>query len=324
MNIAVLSDLHANLPALRAVLDDLAARDIEQMWCLGDMVGYYSDPVEPLMFVKRYVDSDDWVMGNHDAMLADLILPQDERDAPNLRGIDIDSKGGKIRVRGQFLAPEDWAMTNATPIKALELNRKELDSHEEATDFWRSQFTLERAKPRRKHLDGRDYIRVHASQHNYVGRYIYSWHDEILLPKEFQALEENKGASTAPQTLCFGHTHVPTLVLGAQNGDAPRVESVFIKTGESYPLGKRSALINPGSVGQSRDGDRRASYAILDSESQTVTFIRVAYPYQETAHRLLQKGYPEGLAKKLLEAPPVKEMPDVWKNHHAQNGTAQV
>lgn len=319
MRIAILSDLHANLPALMAVLNDLAARNIEQMWCLGDMVGYYSDPVEPLMFVKRHVSEDDWVMGNHDAMLADLILPQDMQRDPHLRVGEISSKSGKIRVRGEFLSLEDWQMTNGTPIKALELNRKELDLHEEATNFWRTYFTRERMKPRYKHLGGRDYVRVHASLHNHTGRYVFSWQNEILLPKEFKALEEGKN-SPAPQTLCFGHTHVPTLVFGQPGVEGFGLEPVFIVAGETYPLGQRWALINPGSVGQPRDGDRRASYAILESDAQEITFVRVAYPYQQTAHRLLEKGYPESLAGKLIEAPPVREMPKIWKDHHVSNG----
>jgi len=315
MKIAIFSDLHANLPALRAVLEDVSNREIDSFWCLGDMVGYYTDPVEPLMFVKRNVDEDDWVMGNHDAMLADLLLPGDDAD-----GVEIETKGGKIRAHAKFLTPEDWQGTNATPIQALKLNRLELDLHAESTEFWRNQFTSQRIKPRRKNLNGRDYVRVHASQNNYLGRYIYSWQDEILLPKEFETLNANKGNSIFPQTLCFGHTHVPTLVFGEKNKNEFKTESVFVIPEKTYLLGARWALINPGSIGQSRDGDRRASYAILDTDAQAVTFIRVEYPYRETAHRLLQKGYPEGLAKKLLEAPPVREMPEVWKNHHAQSG----
>lgn len=321
MKIAVLSDIHANRSALTAVLNDLSERGLDHFWCLGDMIGYYCDPVEPLMFVKRYVDADDWVMGNHEVMLTDLILPQDTERDPNIKGVEIETKGGKIRARGEFMSLEDWQMTNGSPIKCLALNRSELDAHEEATRFWRSSFTRERMKPRRKNINGRDHVRVHASQHNHTGRYVYSWQDEILLPKEFQALEENKGASQSPQTLWYGHTHVPTLVFGRQNGDGRyEADAVFIETEKTYALGDSYALINPGSVGQPRDGDRRASYAILDTDSQSVTFVRVSYSYQETAHRLLTKGYPEALARRLLEAPPVKEMPEVWKNHHAQNG----
>jgi len=315
MKIAILSDFHANLYALQAVLDDISTRGIEQFWCLGDMVGYYPDPVEPLMFVQRYVDDDDWVMGNHDAMLADLLLPHDEQG-----GVEIDSKVGPIRVRGKFLSLEAWQMTNATPIRALELNRADLDSHEEAGRFWRTTFRPERTNPRHVSIDGREYLRVHASQHDHTGRYLYGWQHEISLPEEFQALKEGAKDPSAPQTLCFGHTHVPTLVFGDQQDGEFAMEAIFIKPGEIYPLGRRWALINPGSVGQSRDGDRRASYAILETDSQVVTFVRVPYLYQETAYRVLQKGYPESLARKLLDAPPVKEMPEIWKKHHARGG----
>jgi predicted phosphodiesterase len=317
MKIAVFSDIHANEPALMAVYQDASARGVDKFWCLGDMIGYYTDPVEPLMFVKRYVDDDDWVMGNHDAMLADLILPQDD---PSIKSAEIESKGGRIRVRGQYQSIEDWQMTNATPIKALGLNRVELDAHAEASRFWRDSFTLDRMKPRRKNLNGRDHVRVHASLRNHTGRYVFGWQHEILIPKEFQALEEDCNGSSVPQTLWFGHTHVPTLVFGRKNGGEYDADAVFIEFGKPYRLENRWALINPGSVGQSRDGDRRAAYAILDTDAQAVTFIRVEYAYQDTARRLLMKGYPDALVTKLLTAPPVKEMPEVWKNHHARNG----
>lgn len=318
MQIAVFSDIHANEPALVEVLQNAFMRGIEKFWCLGDMIGYYTNPVEPLMFVKRYVDDDDWVMGNHDAMLADLILPQD--DLPS-HSVEIASKGGQIRVRGKYQSIEDWQRTNGMPIKALELNRKELDRHEESSRFWREAFTLDKMKPRHKHINGRDHIRVHASQNDYIGRYMYPWQCEILLPKEFQALDEKIDGSIYPQTLWFGHTHVPTLVFGRRDTfGRMSCMPVFIEYEKKYMLDDAWALINPGSVGQSRDGDRRASYAILDTDAQSVTFVRVEYPYQDTARRLLENGYPEALVSKLLTAPPVREMPEVWKKHHAGNG----
>ncbi len=318
MRIAVLSDIHSNLPALEAVLEDAFKRGAESFWCLGDMVGYYSDPVEPLMFVKNHVNSDDWVMGNHDAMLADLILPQDADLNPH--GVDVQSKAGPIFVRGRFLSLEDWRMVNKTPIFALELNRRELDAHPESTEFWRSQFSRQRIAPRRVFLDGREYIRVHASLYDHLGKYVFPWHHEIHLPDEFRALDELKQDSTAPQTLFCGHTHVPALIYGKKSERGLKIESVFFKPFRSYPLDEHWALINPGSVGQPRDGDRRASYALLDTGANQITFIRVEYPYKETAYRLLRRGYPESLASKLREAPPVREMPEVWKNHYAQKG----
>src|SRR5215203_5785415 len=83
MKIAVLSDVHANLYALEQVLDEAANEmKVEQYWSLGDIVGYGPNPVNTLLFLKRYVDSEAWVMGNHDAMLADLVLPDDLPAAP--------------------------------------------------------------------------------------------------------------------------------------------------------------------------------------------------------------------------------------------------
>jgi predicted phosphodiesterase len=318
VKIAVLSDIHANEPALGAVLQDTLDRGFEHFWCLGDMVGYYSDPVEPLMFIKRYVDPDDWVMGNHEAMLADLILPQDlPLDADKV--IEINTKMGILSVRGTFLSPEQWESTNATPVTCLKLNRDTLDANNEATQFWRSSCVPARMEPRLKTLNGRGYILVHASQVDHVGRYVYSWQHEFLLPKEFQLLDEQRRQSGNAQVLWFGHTHVPTLVNAhpAESGTL-EFEPVFIEPNHAYALDSELVIVNPGSVGQPRDSDRRASYAVLDTDAHTVTFIRVDYNWRETAQRLLAKGYPESLARKLRDAPPDKTTPDLWKKYYEE------
>lgn len=321
MRIAVFSDIHANGPALEAVLQDLTDRGLDHFWCLGDMIGYYSDPIEPLMFVKKYVDANDWVMGNHEAMMADLILPQDLPLSKRQTSMKIQSKAGILQVRGLFMEQEQWEMTNATPVVCLKLNREILDINEEVSQFWRKAFTVERMKPHLKRLNGREHILVHASQHkNYVTRYLYSWHQEILLPKEFQLMAGGDGGRVGQKTMWFGHTHVPTLVYGRPGEEGSYKSSpVFIEPGQTYPLGEALSMVNPGSIGQSRDGDRRAAYAILDTEADTVTFIRVEYDFRETARRLIAKNYPESLAHKLRDATPVKTIPEVWKKHYQEN-----
>ncbi|HKJ35349.1 MAG TPA: metallophosphoesterase family protein, partial [Solirubrobacterales bacterium] len=71
MQIAIISDIHGNLPALEAVLDDIAETGVEQRWCLGDVVGYGADPEECTALVKDRCDVS--LVGNHDlAVLGEL------------------------------------------------------------------------------------------------------------------------------------------------------------------------------------------------------------------------------------------------------------
>jgi len=78
MRIAVLSDIHSNHLALRAVLDDSHKREIDQYWCLGDFVGYGPNPLETIKWLmgefEDFMGPEHWVMGNHDVMLAELIM----------------------------------------------------------------------------------------------------------------------------------------------------------------------------------------------------------------------------------------------------------
>jgi diadenosine tetraphosphatase ApaH/serine/threonine PP2A family protein phosphatase len=93
-----------------------------------------------------------------------------------------------------------------------------------------------------------------------------------------------------------GHTHIPFVFNRRQNG-----QLLFrgLEDGETLTLGEGRYIINPGSVGQPRDGDPRGSYAIYDTEAQTLTLHRVAYNIARTQHRMRQEGLPDWLAERL-------------------------
>ena len=92
-----------------------------------------------------------------------------------------------------------------------------------------------------------------------------------------------------------GHTHVPLLVRQGAQG----VEGETPVAGEATDLGEGPMCVNPGSVGQPRDGDSRASYALLDTSRTTVTHYRVGYDIGETQRRMAAAGLPPGLADRL-------------------------
>ena len=92
-----------------------------------------------------------------------------------------------------------------------------------------------------------------------------------------------------------GHTHVPLLVRRGAEG----VEGETPVAGEATALGEGPLCVNPGSVGQPRDGDPRSSYALVDTGAGTVTHHRVAYDIAETQRRMAEAGLPRGLADRL-------------------------
>jgi predicted phosphodiesterase len=328
MQIAVLSDIHSNLDALEAVLNDSRQRDIERYWFLGDAVGYGPAPVAPLMFLKRYVDDDDWVMGNHDAMMADLLLPEDLAALKGDRQVEFqilernndNQPTGKILYSGlcraRLMRLDDWEATGISPIKAIEHNRAALREHLEANAFWRTAFTETRIKPCLHSLEGVDHVLTHARQMD-LGRYIYGWHHELFLPAEFSRLKAQADEAGRPRVQWYGHTHVPTLVKARSLGnDKFELSTVHVLPEETYPLDSELILANPGSVGQPRDLCRRAAYAVLDTTSRTITFYRVPYDWRATAEAMNKGGYPEKLIARLRDATPCPETPAEWLEHY--------
>lgn len=287
MKIAVLSDIHANQAALEQVLLHADKLQIERFWCLGDALGYGPDPHVPLLWLKYYVQPQDWVLGNHDAMFLGLMPDTD---------------------------------ANGQAKDSLELNRKYLGlpENEEAFAFCRQEFCKEKTAPVEHNLEDLECFLVHSSQKDYLGerRYIYAWHEELFLPDEFAYLNQQSILSGKPCVQFYGHTHVPTLVYGRQDGDGFRMDPVFILPGEAYPLGDKLCLINPGSVGFPRDLNRLSSYAVLDTSQRTITFYRVHYDWSETAHKLKLFNYPSSLVERLMYADADSLTPDHWKEHY--------
>ena len=115
----------------------------------------------------------------------------------------------------------------------------------------------------------------------------------------FDLADASAALDAAARPLClFGHTHLPAIYARHADGDtgaAPEVEEtvgVRLEEGVRY-------LINPGSVGQPRDGDPRAAFAIYDTEHRVMTLRRVTYPVEKAQKRILDAGLPASLAHRL-------------------------
>ena len=124
----------------------------------------------------------------------------------------------------------------------------------------------------------------HASPRDPIWEYVVS----------AEAVEAAFAATTAPVVL-VGHSHVALAILEA--GGA--IAGGLAPGGEEIELGRGRWLLNPGSVGQPRDGDPRAAWLLLDFRSGHASFRRVDYDVAATQREIRERGLPEGLAARL-------------------------
>jgi predicted phosphodiesterase len=242
MRVLVLSDIHANLAALDAVLADARQFDFEAVWCLGDTVGYGPEPNECIARIRLLKPQA--VVGNHDwAVVGRMDTDDFNREARRA-----------VLWTREALSPESRAWLSDLPSEPL--------------------------------VEG-DFTLTHGSPRNPVWEY-------ILYPSVAYANMEH----FATPFCLVGHTHVPAIyTLGS---DDHGVGMVRVRAGEAVALHpEKRSILNPGSVGQPRDSDRRAAYAILDTEAATWLPRRVAYPIEITQAHMRAAGLPERLITRL-------------------------
>lgn len=229
MKLAIISDVHSNLPALQAVLAVIDERGADAIYCLGDVVGYGADPAACVDLVRERCAA--VVLGNHDVAVA--------------------------RNDGVSRLPRDGQ-------RAARHNREQLNDE---------QLSFLSGLPLRH--DAEDCTFVHATP------------DE---PSAWKRLDRFTVAQDQfdhfDTSVCFlGHTHVPAVM-------ANRLGVLRVRPGARY-------LINVGSVGQPRDHNPRASFALFDTETFEHETVRVAYDVERAAARIEQAGLSKRLGERL-------------------------
>jgi predicted phosphodiesterase len=238
MRVAVVSDIHSNLHALEAVLAAIDAEAPDELWCLGDLVGYGPRPNECCAVVSERADI--CLAGNHD-----------------------------LAVRGTI----DLAEFHGDAGLAAKWTRQVLDPQ------W--QALLERLEPEGT---AHGVALYHGSARDPIWEYVLD--DEAALA----TLE----LADSPLVL-VGHSHVALRVV--QSGDD--LEGGVAPAGTELEVAGVHALLNPGSVGQPRDGDPRAAYLLLDLDAQRASFRRVEYDVARTQQEMQDAGLPAMLAGRL-------------------------
>ncbi|MCP4837148.1 MAG: metallophosphoesterase [Phycisphaera sp.] len=284
MRTAIISDIHGNLEALRTVLADIDRRSVDEIVCLGDILGYGPDPLECVDLVAERCA---WsLLGNHD--YAVLYEPTNFNKA----------------------AKEAAYWTRTQLDEAAE---RDPESGNRRLDF------LNRIRPRVRYRDV--YICVHGSVRKPINEYLFETdvtNDRVKIKDVFRRIDDQValGDTSVCGRCLVGHTHVPGIFNwseedGADFTHASNLGGGAVATTDPLELGStegtktdssddpflvgrhlfdpsEKAIANPGSVGQPRDFDERASYAILDTTrpEHQIDFFRLPYDIDSVAEKI--------------------------------------
>ncbi|HEX2128694.1 MAG TPA: metallophosphoesterase family protein, partial [Solirubrobacterales bacterium] len=217
MRLAILSDIHANLPALEAVLADTEAAGVDEAWCLGDVVGYGADPDACTALVKERCSR--CLVGNHDLAVLD------ELDASTFSP----AAGAAVR----------WTQDTIT-AETVEFLRS-LDPADEEPEV----------------------ALYHASPRDPIWEYVL-WPDQAA-----ECIRAQKR-----RVSFVGHSHVALFFVTEDEGDPDdpaEARGAQAGAGTQLETAEGRWLINPGSVGQPRDGDPRGAWLELDTDQSSVS-----------------------------------------------------
>lgn len=241
MKYGILGDIHANLSALKTVLECMTSEGMDCLLSVGDVVGYGAAPGECISLLREH--DVDVVQGNHDRASVGL------KDA-------------------QYFNPAARAAVEWTGDQLSRLDRSWL------TDL----------PPVRTYDHA---LLTHAS---------------LFAPERFDYVFDPEEAEPSldimSRPVCFvGHTHLPCAFVRTAHDP---VHTAF-SPDTFFDLSEIDvAMVNVGSVGQPRDGDPRAAFAIFDSDARTLRIERVTYDVEREAARITAAGLPESLASRLF------------------------
>ncbi len=281
MYVLVLSDIHANAMALRAVREK--EPEAEALWFLGDLIGYGPDVEEVVRWFLEALGTSSvppltlWVPGNHDVAALRPEVWKEKTMNPQARAVlDL-----HIQWMKQAELWEVWSQVMEKGIARLfqegvdEDPRNFLPFYEHGETLW----LLSHAglQPREAR----------------VGWYLYPWSQATWAQLQLiEAWRQRQGLQRV--ILLTGHTHFPMAL--RQYGEKACLQDIPYEGWITLEEG--SWLINPGSLGQPRDGDVRGSYLVVHPEKARVGFRRVAYDWRATVQTLWDR-FPPSLAEHL-------------------------
>mgnify|MGYP002403542036 CR=1 FL=1 len=292
MRVAILSDIHANWEALTAVLTHMQSQSIDACWFLGDVMGYNADAIRCSQKLQQIVSPEGWIAGNHD------------------RGVTGQLSHGYFPNHDARHKSEAWIV--------VEKHMVDMADKVEDVKFLAGLPSYRR--PQHRGVEFNDVWLVHGrvTQHenkafeeidNLTGNqsYIYRYTEDTVYASKTWEVLANRG-NEPPRIILAGHTHhamVWRRTMAETNSSYGWIVSDDDQSRrlshQSLALREDTLWINPGSIGQPRDGNPQASYALLDFNKNEVVFHRVPYDIEKTQKKMQQQGYPQRFIQRLAE-----------------------
>jgi predicted phosphodiesterase len=239
VQVAVVSDIHGNRHAFESVLEAVAASDCEEMWCLGDLVGYGAEPDACVELARQHAAI--CLAGNHDLVVAGT-LPLEEF-----------SRGAAIAAQ--------WTQRTISSDTRSFLEQLEPTKLDETAGLY------------------------HASPRDPIWEYVLS------------PLQADMCLDTQEHRVCLiGHSHV-ALAFWRTAGQPTTGQTC--DADQHLDISAGEWLVNPGSVGQPRDGDPRAAWLELDLDAWRVTYRRTEYDIAGAGEAIRAARLPVSLAERL-------------------------
>ncbi len=239
MRVAVVSDIHGNRHAFEAVLEAVTAAECEELWCLGDLVGYGAEPDECVDLAREHCAV--CLAGNHDLGVTGELPLEDF------------SPGARLAAEwtAEAIAPE----------------------------------TLEFLKTLRPMCEQEPAGLYHASPRDPIWEYVLS------------PLQADLCLDVQARRVCLvGHSHI---ALSFCRHEGSTATGQTRSADELLDVSDGEWLLNPGSVGQPRDGDRRAAWLELDLERWSAAYRRTEYDVAGAAAAIRAARLPDSLAERL-------------------------
>jgi len=296
---ALISELHANWEAFFEVYKSISLNpDIQDIVCLGDIVGYGPEPNEVIHSLRQLEQRNyrvRYVLGSHDAAALGHFTFISLRDEEDIRRVKMES--GLQNEEEIIQAYHDMESRRYIPVRP---------EAKAAMDWTLKMLTAESRNFLKTRLENKITLKpgvvcVHGSIRDPIFEYV---RDAGCAMRCFESPQMEK------ESVCFvGHTHFPVIWRASRNAVQSYAGNVVLVSEpeclfDAYHRMQTEDyryIVNVGAVGQPRDGDPRACYVIYDSDEGSVTYVRLEYDVAKTQQKILDAGLPAQLADRLRE-----------------------
>jgi predicted phosphodiesterase len=314
MKIAVFSDIHANFSAFEAALSLLEDQPVDGYIFLGDLIGYLTHPRETIarfLALQEEMKKEEglfkFIHGNHEELLHVAVKQQTEWDKPRDDPEMFDYASAQFRwielLEGEIKKTLGKGMANKAAVDGLYRNFRGLEGTNELEWF---KSTITGSKDDFEMVFECEDTRFHLVHGGVIGparHYVFPWNDLDFSGGMVDPYLKNGYEAGRQHCILFGHTHIPTFArANFAKDEIINIEDIDIEYGREYSWDAHLVMINPGSIGLPRDGDRRPAFALLDAQAQTVKFCRIEEYDRDEIEDKLFASYTQAIQEYYLNA----------------------